>query len=64
MAALFSAVGIWLGLKLTKTKETVVIKEVPVQVRVSEPFAVDAARQAKLSITPRELEILELIAAG
>lgn len=68
VAALFSAVGIWLGLKLTKTKETVVIKEVPVHVpvhvRVSEPFAVDAARQAKLGITPRELEILELIAAG
>ena len=70
VAALFSAVGIWLGLKLTKTKETIVIKEVPVHVqvpvhvRVSEPFAVDAARQAKLGITPRELEILELIAAG
>lgn len=64
VAALFSGVGIWLGLKLTKTKETVVIKEVPVHVRVSEPFAVDSARQAKLGITPRELEILELIAAG
>ena len=37
IALLFSVVGIWLGLKLTKTKETVVVKEVevlvPVQVR-------------------------------
>lgn len=68
VAAVFSAVGIWLGLKLTKTKETVIIKEVPVHVRVhvrvSERFAVDADRQAKLGITPRELEILELMAAG
>jgi DNA-binding CsgD family transcriptional regulator len=66
VALLFAMLGIWLGLKLTKTKETVVVKEVsvPVLVRASQPFVVDAARRDKFGITPRELEILGLIAAG
>ena len=66
VALVFSAVGIWLGLKLTKTKETIVIKEVsvPVPVRTSEPFAVDDGSRERLGITPRELEILELMAEG
>ncbi len=64
IAALFSGVGIWLGLKLTKTKETVVVKEVPVPVPASGPFVVNSARLSQLGITPRELEILEHIAAG
>ena len=66
VAALFAIVGIWLGLKLTRTRETVIVREVPVEVpvRVSEPFVPDAARVRQLGITPRELEILEAIAAG
>ena len=62
VAALFAGVGIWLGLKLTKKKETLVIKEVPVM--ATEPFAVNKTRLRELGITPRELEILELIARG
>src|SRR5215475_7692806 len=64
VALLFSAVGIWLGLKLTKTKETIVVKEVAVPVRADEPFAVNENRREQLGITPREMEILALIAAG
>lgn len=68
VAALFAGLGIWLGLKLTRTRETVVVREVPVPVevpvRASGPFAPDAARVRQLGITPRELEILEAIAAG
>jgi DNA-binding CsgD family transcriptional regulator len=67
VAILFAVLGIWLGLKLTKTKETVVIKEVtvpvPVPVRSTE-FVVDVKRMRQLGITARELEILEAIAAG
>jgi DNA-binding CsgD family transcriptional regulator len=62
VALLFSALGIWLGLKLTRTRELVVVREVPVP--VAGPFVRNTARQAELGITPRELEILELIAAG
>ena len=68
VALLFATLGIWLGLKLTRTKETVVIKEVPVPVEVPVhtpgPFVMNAARLEQLGITPRELEILEAIAAG
>jgi len=70
IALFFASVGIWLGLKLTKKKEMVVIKEVPVEVKVEvpvpsrEPFALDQSRLQQLGITARELEILTLIAGG
>ena len=62
IALFFSVVGIWLGLKLTKEKETIVVREVPVP--GSEPFVRNQTRQRELGITARELEILELIAQG
>ena len=62
VAALFAGLGIWLGLTLTRKKTVEVIKEVPVP--VAGPFVLDEARVAELGITPRELEILGLIAAG
>jgi DNA-binding CsgD family transcriptional regulator len=69
-ALLFSIFGIWLGLKLTRTRE--VVREVPVPVEVlvpvpvpvSGPFVRNARRVEQLGITPRELEILEAMAAG
>ena len=70
VALLFSALGIWLGLKLTRTRETVVVREVPVHVEVqvpvpvTAPFERNATRVEQLGITPRELEILEAMAAG
>jgi DNA-binding CsgD family transcriptional regulator len=66
IAGVFAAVGIWLGLRLTRARttvvETVVVREVTVPVRT--PFVRDEAAVETLGITPRELEILELIAAG
>ena len=68
VALLFASVGLWLGLRLTRPRPTVVVREVPVEVPVpvpaTGPFVRDAARQARLGITQRELEILELMAAG
>ena len=61
IALLFARVGIWLGLKLTRKKEVVVVKEVSAP---SQPFALNEARLKDLGITKRELEILELIAQG
>jgi DNA-binding CsgD family transcriptional regulator len=60
VALLFSALGIWLGLKLTRTRETVIVREVP----VNGPFKRNDTHLAQLGITPRELEILEAMAAG
>ena len=62
IAAAFAAFGIWLGLRLTKPKTQIVIKHVPVPASV--PFAPDERRREDLGITPRELNILELIAEG
>ena len=66
IAATFAAVGIWLGLKLTRKQERIVVKEVPVTVPVpmAEPFCHNEAKREELAITPREMEILELIAQG
>lgn len=61
IAAVFAGVGIWLGLKLTRKKEIIVEREVPVP---AQPFVLNEARLRELSITPRELEILDLIAQG
>jgi DNA-binding CsgD family transcriptional regulator len=65
-AVTFTVLGIWLGLKLTATKERVVVKEVPVPARepAEEPFVPDQRNREHLGITPREFEILELIAQG
>jgi len=60
VALLFSALGIWLGLKLTRTRETVVVREVP----VTGPFTRNETQLQQLGITPRELEILEAMAGG
>jgi DNA-binding CsgD family transcriptional regulator len=60
IALLFSVLGILLGLKLTKNKETVIVREVP----APQFFTLNEQRLAELRITPRELEILELIAGG
>ena len=62
IAVLFSAVGIWLGLKLTKPKEKVIVREIPVP--VTGPFEPDQQKIDELQLTPRELEVLQLIAAG
>ena len=62
VAALFAGLGIWLGLKLTRKQEVIVVKEVPVA--AMQPFALNKERLRDLGITKRELEILELIAQG
>ena len=60
VAAVFASVGIWLGLKLTR--RTVVVREIMVPAPIN--FVRDQSKLESLGITPRELEILELIAEG
>jgi len=62
VALTFAVLGIWLGLKLTKPKERVIVKESPVQ--VGQPFALNEGKREDLGITRRELEILGLISQG
>ena len=62
IAAVFAATGIWLGLKLTRPRERVVVREVPVPAPAT--FTLNEQKLDQLGITPRELEILGLIAEG
>jgi len=62
IALLFAALGIWLGLKLTRKTETIVVKEVLLPAPAT--FTLNETRLRELGITRRELEILELIAGG
>jgi DNA-binding CsgD family transcriptional regulator len=54
IAAMFTGLGIWVGLRLTRPK---VINNSPT-------FELDEASLQKLGISKREYEVLELIAAG
>ena len=66
IAAVFAGLGVWLGLTITRKEvvreEVIVVKEVPAP--RDAPFAVDRNRLRELGITPRELEILGLLARG
>lgn len=68
IAATFAGFGIWLGLKLTKPREKIILQEVAVVKEVLVPtgreFVLNANKRDELGITPRELEILELISQG
>jgi DNA-binding NarL/FixJ family response regulator len=61
VAILFTVVGIALGRRWTQPREIVRVREVPVP---AEPFVLDEEALRRLAITPRELQILGLIAAG
>ena len=61
-AATFAALGLWLGLKLTGKRQTIVVREAPAP--AGGPFIPDEKKREDLHITRRELEILELIARG
>jgi NarL family two-component system response regulator LiaR len=66
IAILFATFGIWLGLRITRSRETVVVREVlvPAEAPALERFTPNTAHQQALGITARELEILTLVARG
>jgi len=69
VAILFATFGIWLGLRVTRRREAIVVGDVLVPASVpgaapTSAFAPNTAQQQSLGITARELEILTLIARG
>jgi NarL family two-component system response regulator LiaR len=67
VAVIFAALGIYFGRQWShsrEVREVTVIKEVEVRVPESRSFALDAGKLKELGITPREHEILGLIAEG
>ena len=62
IAVIFTVLGIYFGLRWTRAKEVVVIREVPV--RADGPFVLNAGKLKEVGLTAREHEILALIAQG
>jgi DNA-binding NarL/FixJ family response regulator len=61
VAAVAAGIGIWLGRSLRRRRPAGGAEDAPAS---GGPFVPDASRLGQLGVTPRELEILELIASG
>jgi NarL family two-component system response regulator LiaR len=65
IAIIFTALGIWLALKLTKPKVKTVVVEKPVYIENSpDEFSINLHELARLNLSKRELEVLQLMAKG
>ena len=62
VAVIFVTLGIWLGQRITGRPERIVVKEVTIPAPAR--FVRNDAKLDEVGLTKRELEILELIAAG
>lgn len=64
IALLFTGLGIWIAVKLTRPKVKTIVEEKMVYIREEIPFRQNEKELAKLNISKRELEVLELMADG
>lgn len=64
IAVLFTALGIWLALKLARPKIQTAIIEKPVYINNNGQFSVNQHELDKLNLSRRELEVLQLMAEG
>ena len=64
IAVIFTGLGIWLALRLSKPKIETVVVEKEVYVDKNEDFVLDTSLVAQLQLSKRELEILDLMAKG
>jgi len=64
IAVIFTALGIWLALKLSKPKIETVVIEKEVYVNRNENFVLNTSLISQLELSKRELEILGLLAHG
>ncbi len=64
IAIIFTALGIWLTLKLTNPKIETVIVEKEVYLNNNLHFILNEPELAKLGLSKRELEVLQLMAEG
>jgi NarL family two-component system response regulator LiaR len=62
IAVTFAVLGIWLGIRLTGTRQKAAVHEIPAS--PPEPSVPAETKRGDLGITRRELEVLELIAQG
>jgi len=62
IAIIFTALGIWLALKLTSPKTILIEKQVFIE--QPENFILNKTALARLNISKRELEVLQLMSEG
>lgn len=63
IAIVFTVLGIWLALKLTRPKITTIVVEKPVYINSGE-FVLNETAVAELGLSKRELDVLGLMAEG
>ena len=64
IALIFTGLGIWLALKLSKPKIKTVVVEKEVYISRNENFVLNESMAAQLELSNRELEVLGLMAEG
>lgn len=64
IALIFTALGIWLALKLSRPKIETLVVEKEVYIPRTENFVLNTAMAQQLELSRRELEILGLLAEG
>ena len=64
IAVLFTALGIWLALKLSQPKVQTVMVEKQIYIDTSAPFILNKDVLSRLNMSYRELEVLQLMANG
>ncbi|HEY3703464.1 MAG TPA: response regulator transcription factor [Terracidiphilus sp.] len=72
VAAVFAGLGIWLGIRLTRSSRVAAVPDQPAAAPLATPvpapdpmaFVPDQNKRDDLGITRREMEILELVAEG
>ncbi len=64
IAIIFTGLGIWLALKLSKPKIETVVVEKEVYVNRNKDFVLNTSLVSQLELSKRELEILSLLAEG
>ena len=64
IAAIFAGLGVWLGVRITRPALPSQTLVTTAAAPAATPFVRDTAQVETIGVTPRELEILELIAQG
>jgi two-component system, NarL family, response regulator LiaR len=64
IAVVFTGLGIWLALRLAKPKISTVIVEKEVYITPAAVPVINEKEMARLGLSPREMEVLQLMAEG
>ena len=64
IAVLFTGLGIWIALRLAKPKVSTVIVEKEVYITPAAVPVINGKEMARLGLSPREMEVLQLMAEG